>query len=189
MLEASMSGPKLLLAIAALFLGFGPFSAETAHDPTGIWLTQAGDAKIRINHCISGLCGTIVWLKVPVDPKTGRPQIDDKNVNPSLAKRPVIGINIFSKMKSVAHDKWSGTIYSADDGKSYSSEVVVAGPRKLEVRGCVLRILCGGETWTKVGEVTVAETQPTESASPAHENPAPAESRANLTVANEQPQH
>jgi hypothetical protein len=25
------------------------------------------------------------------------------------------------------------------------------------VRGCVMAILCGGETWTKVGEVTVAD--------------------------------
>ena len=43
------------------------------------------------------------------------------------------------------------------DGKSYSSSVAIAGPRKLEVRGCVLRILCGGETWTKIGDVTLAD--------------------------------
>jgi uncharacterized protein (DUF2147 family) len=152
-----MSRLKLIVAIAAFFLSFGQVSAETAGEPAGIWLTQAGDAKIRINHCSSGLCGTIVWLKVPLDPKTGRPQIDDKNANPSLAKRPVIGINIFSRMKSVANNKWSGTIYNADDGKSYSSDLTVAGPRKLVVRGCVMGILCGGETWTKVGEVTVAD--------------------------------
>jgi hypothetical protein len=35
--------------------------------------------------------------------------------------------------------------------------VIVAGPKKLEVRGCVMGILCGGETWTKVGDVTVAD--------------------------------
>ena len=92
-----------------------------------------------------------------VDPKTGKPQIDDKNANPSLAKRPIIGINIFSSMKSVANNKWSGTIYNADDGRSYSSSVTVAGARKLEVRGCVMGILCGGETWIKIGEVTVAD--------------------------------
>ena len=152
-----MSRSTLLLAIAALFLSFGQVRAKTANGPAGIWLTQAGDAKIRISHCSTGLCGTIVWLKVPVDPKTGKPQIDDKNANPSLAKRPIIGINIFNRMKSVANNKWSGTIYNADDGKSYSSDVIVAGPRKLEVRGCVMAVLCGGETWTKIGEVTLAD--------------------------------
>lgn len=152
-----MSRSKLLCAVAAFFLGFGQAWAETANDPAGIWLTQAGDAKIRVSRCGTGLCGTIVWLKVPVDPATGKPQVDDKNANPSLAKRPIIGINIFNGMKSVANNKWSGTVYNADNGKSYSSDVTVAGPRKLEVRGCVMSILCGGETWTKIGEVTLAD--------------------------------
>ena len=58
-------------------------------------------------------------------------------------------------MKSVTNNKWSGTTYNAGDGKSYSSDVIAAGPRKLEVRGCVMSILCGGETWTKIGEVTL----------------------------------
>jgi uncharacterized protein (DUF2147 family) len=152
-----MSRSKLLFTIAAVLLSFGQASAETANDPTGIWLTQAGDAKIRVNHCATGLCGTIVWLKAPIDPATGKPQVDDKNANPALAKRPIVGINIFQRMKSVADSKWSGTIYNADNGKSYSSDVIIAGPKKLEVRGCVMAVLCGGETWTKVGDVTVAD--------------------------------
>ena len=152
-----MSRSKLLFAITALFVSFTPASAETAKSPSGIWLTQAGDAKIRVHQCGTGLCGTIVWLKVPIDPATGKPQIDDKNVNRSLAKRPVIGINIFEGMKPVADNKWSGTIYNADDGKTYSSQVTAAEPRKLEVRGCVMSVLCGGEIWTKIGEVTLAD--------------------------------
>jgi uncharacterized protein (DUF2147 family) len=147
----------LLGAVAAFLLGFGPAWAENARDPSGIWLTEAGDAKIRISHCASGLCGTIVWLKVPIDPATGKPQVDDKNANPSLAKRPIVGINIFNAMKAVANNKWSGTIYNADNGKSYSSDVIVAGPRKLEIRGCVMAVLCGGEIWTKIGDVTLAD--------------------------------
>jgi uncharacterized protein (DUF2147 family) len=35
--------------------------------------------------------------------------------------------------------------------------VTVAGPRKLEIRGCVLAVLCGGEIWTKIGDVTLAD--------------------------------
>jgi hypothetical protein len=38
-----------------------------------------------------------------------------------------------------------------------ASDVVVAGARKLEVRGCVMSVRCGGETWTKAGEVTVTD--------------------------------
>lgn len=151
-----MSRSKLWFAIV-FFVSLGQAWADGANDPTGIWLTQAGDAKIRISRCSTTLCGTIVWLKAPVNPATGKPQIDDKNANPALTKRPIIGINIFKAMKAVANNKWSGVIYNADDGKSYSSDVIVAGARKLEVRGCVMGILCGGETWTKVGDVTVAD--------------------------------
>jgi uncharacterized protein (DUF2147 family) len=134
----------------AVCLTAGPGLAETNVDPTGVWLTEAGDAKIRISQCDPGICGTVVWLKVAIDPATGKPQVDDKNTNPSLTRRPIVGINIFNGMKPVAEHKWSGRIYNADNGKTYSSDVSLLGPRKLEVRGCVMALLCGGETWTKI---------------------------------------
>ena len=146
----------VVAVVATLFL-VAPAKAQSAGGPDGVWLTQQGDAKVRVSKCGAGICGVVVWLREPIDPATGKPQIDDKNANPILAKRPIIGLNIFSGMKSVTGNKWSGTIYNADDGKSYSSSVAVAGPQKLEVRGCVMGILCGGETWTKIGDVTVAD--------------------------------
>ena len=150
-----MSRRQILILAATMVLAAAPVSAETNADPTGVWLTEAGDAKIHVSKCGSGICGTIVWLKTPIDPATGRPQVDDKNRDPALAHRPLVGINIFKGMKSVAERKWSGRIYNADDGKTYTSDVTLAGPRKLEVRGCVMAVLCGGETWTKL--VAVAD--------------------------------
>ena len=147
-----------ILVPAALLLFVSGVFAETKADPTGVWLTQDGDAKIKISQCVTGLCGTIIWLKAPIDPSTGKPQVDDKNANPSLAKRPIIGINIFSEMKAAPGSKWSGKIYNADNGKTYSTELTVAAPRKLEVRGCVLAVLCGSETWTKLEDVKLATT-------------------------------
>ena len=140
----------ILLTTAAMLL-LGLNQAARADEVEGIWLTAAGDAKIRISSCGKALCGIIVWLKAPIDPATGKPQIDDKNTNKALAQRPIVGINIFNAMRSVADKKWSGTIYNADDGKTYSSDLQLAGTKKLEVRGCVLAVLCGGETWTRVG--------------------------------------
>ena len=145
-----MSRWQILILAATMALAATPVSAETNADPTGVWLTEAGDAKIHVSKCGSGICGTIVWLKTPIDPATGRPQVDDKNRDPALAHRPVIGINIFKGLKSVADRKWSGRIYNADDGKTYTSDITLAGPRKLKVRGCVMAVLCGGEIWTKL---------------------------------------
>jgi uncharacterized protein (DUF2147 family) len=45
-------------------------------------------------------------------------------------------------------DKWSGQIYNADDGRSYASNISVAGPDTLRVEGCV-GVFCGGENWTR----------------------------------------
>jgi hypothetical protein len=48
-------------------------------------------------------------------------------------------------------DQWEGLVYNAKDGKSYQSTIKPAGPDQLEIQGCVLGFLCGGETWTRVG--------------------------------------
>jgi uncharacterized protein (DUF2147 family) len=152
-----MSRRQILILAATMVLAATPISAETNADPTGIWLTEAGDAKIHVSRCGSGICGVIVWLKAPIDPATGRPHADNKNSDPALARRPIIGLNIFKGMKPVTERKWSGRIYNADNGKTYASDVTLAGARKLEVRGCVMAVLCGGETWTKL--VGVAEAR------------------------------
>ena len=89
------------LASGILLLSFAASSiAASADDPSGIWLTQAGDAKVAVSRCGSGLCGRIVWLKSPIDSATGKPQVDDKNPNLKLAKRPVIGLQPFHRYES-----------------------------------------------------------------------------------------
>jgi uncharacterized protein (DUF2147 family) len=136
------------LAVAMLAATLSVADAQRAPDPTGIWLTQAGDAKVRVSRCRSGICGVVVWLRNPIDPATGRPVVDDKNHNPALAKRPMIGLPLFQGMTQSGPNKWSGTIYNADDGNTYASNISVAGPGALRVEGCVGG-LCGGEVWTR----------------------------------------
>jgi uncharacterized protein (DUF2147 family) len=138
---------SLALTVALLFAGaIGAARAEG--DPAGIWLTQAGDAKVQVSRCGGTLCGKVVWLRTPIDSATGRPQADDKNQNPALRTRPIIGIQLFIDMRPSASNAWSGRIYNADDGKSYSSTVTQIDAGRLEVRGCV-GALCGSETWTR----------------------------------------
>jgi uncharacterized protein (DUF2147 family) len=137
-----------ILAILAALLVAPSAKAQGGGGPNGIWLTQAGDAKVRVRKCGGGICGVIVWLKDPINPATGKPQVDDKNPNPSLARRPMIGLPLFMGMPPAGPNKWSGQIYNADDGNSYASNISVSGPGALKVEGCV-GALCGGETWTR----------------------------------------
>jgi uncharacterized protein (DUF2147 family) len=137
-----------ILAILTALLGAHPAKAQAGGDASGIWLTQAGDAKVRVNRCGGGICGVVVWLRDPIDPATGKPQVDDKNHNPALARRPMIGLPLFSDMQATGPSRWSGQIYNADDGNTYASNVSVAGPDTLRVEGC-MGALCGGETWSR----------------------------------------
>jgi uncharacterized protein (DUF2147 family) len=138
----------LTVLLAALF-GATTASAESA-EASGTWLTQAGDARVKISKCGGGICGVIVWLKEPMDTATGKPATDSKNPNPALAKRPMIGLPLFSGMQPAGPNKWSGQIYNADDGNTYASSVTVTSVDTLRVEGCV-GALCGGETWTRAG--------------------------------------
>jgi uncharacterized protein (DUF2147 family) len=136
--------------IAILAAWLAASSAKAGADAGGIWLTQAGDAKVRVSKCGGGICGEVVWLKDPINPATGKPQVDDKNPNPALARRPMIGLPLFRDMRPSGPDRWSGRIYNADDGNSYASNISVSGPDTLKVEGCV-GAFCGGESWTRAG--------------------------------------
>jgi uncharacterized protein (DUF2147 family) len=139
-----------MLAILTALLGATPAKAQAGAEVSGIWLTQARDAKVRVSRCGGGICGVVVWLKDPINSATGKPQVDDKDPNPSLAKRPMIGLPLFSDMRPSGPNKWSGHIYNADDGNSYASNISVSGQETLKVEGCV-SALCGGENWTRSG--------------------------------------
>ncbi|MEH2506013.1 MULTISPECIES: DUF2147 domain-containing protein [unclassified Bradyrhizobium] len=138
-----------IIAISAALLA-APSAFAQGAEPTGVWLTQAGDARVKISKCGGGICGVIVGLKEPIDQATGQPQVDDKNPNPALKRRPMIGLPLFSGMSPSGPNKWSGQIYNADDGGTYASSVSVTGADTLKVEGCV-GALCGGENWTRVG--------------------------------------
>ena len=133
-------------AILALTLvsAAAPASAE---ELIGTWLTANSDAHIRVAKCGKLMCGTVVWLRDAVDPKTGQPPVDDKNPNVSLRSRKILGIRIFAMDEDVG-GAWAGGIYNSDDGKTYAGRLVPRGEAEVEVQGCA-GSLCGSEVWTR----------------------------------------
>ena len=137
-----------LLAAAALFVLTG---SAMAADPVGTWLTQGGNSRIRIADCGGALCGTIVWLKEPNDAETGKPKTDKNNSDAGKRGRPLIGVQIVLGMKPAGADKWSGQVYNAEDGKTYSGNLTYSGGNALELKGCALGgLVCKAQAWTKV---------------------------------------
>src|SRR6516225_6620570 len=46
-------------------------------------------------------------------------------------------------------NQWSGEVYNASDGKTYSGSFTLTGPNTADLKGCVLSILCKSQTWTR----------------------------------------
>src|SRR6478672_6851826 len=134
------------IARAIIYSGFiltaGP---ALAADPTGDWRVADGVANIRVAQCNGNMWGVVAWEKTP----GGR---DINNPDVSKQSRPTLGMPILIDMKKKAGvDQWEGQVYNAKDGQLYSSTIKPVGTDQLEIQGCVLGFLCGGETWTRVG--------------------------------------
>jgi len=115
-----------------------------AADPTGDWRVADGVANIRVAECNGSMWGVVAWEKAAGGHDTNNPDV-------SKQSRPTLGMPILINMqKKPAVDQWEGQVYNAKDGQLYSSTIKPVGPDQLEIRGCVLGFLCGGETWTRV---------------------------------------
>ena len=139
-----------LLAAAAL-LTLATSHGALAADPNGVWLTQTGTSRIRVADCGGALCGTIIWLKEPNDADTKKPKTDKNNSDAAKRSRPLIGVQIVLGMKPAGEDKWTGQVYNAEDGKTYSGNLMFSGGNSLQLQGCALGgLVCKKQTWTKV---------------------------------------
>ena len=119
-------------------------------DLNGTWLTENGRSRVRIADCGGALCGTIVWLKEPNDPDTGKPKTDKNNADAAKRGRPLVGVPIVLGMTPSGADKWTGQVYNAEDGKTYSGNITAQGPNALKLEGCALGgLICKGQTWTR----------------------------------------
>jgi uncharacterized protein (DUF2147 family) len=139
---------KLALCDVAALAAASP---AVAADPNGTWLTEPGTSRIRIADCGGALCGTIVWLRDPIDPETQKQRLDKFNADASRRTRPLMGTTIVIGMKPAGAEKWSGQVYNAEDGKTYTGSITMQGANALKLEGCALGgFLCKGQTWTRV---------------------------------------
>jgi uncharacterized protein (DUF2147 family) len=128
---------------SGIFLATG-LAPALALDPTGDWKVADGVANIRVAQCNGSMWGAVAWEQTP----GGR---DNHNPDVSKQNRPSLGMAILIDMKKKAGvDQWEGQVYNAKDGQLYSSTIKPIDPDHLEIQGCVMGFLCGGETWTRV---------------------------------------
>ena len=154
----------MTLKTTALAVILMPLTASIvqAADPTGTWLVAGQDAIVRIADCpsqqasadqnappIRTLCGNVVWLKEPIDPATGKPYVDSKNVDPAKNGQPVLGMQgVFDMHPAREPDQWDGRVYSIDEGKIYDGNIIMHSDNELYIQGCFM-LFCRGEKWVR----------------------------------------
>ncbi|MFL4998605.1 MAG: DUF2147 domain-containing protein [Microvirga sp.] len=128
----------ILAAFGLALLGL-PAQAQSP-DPSGTWLTQSGDTRVRIAKCGTALCGIIV---------SSTYQKDTNNPDPNLRERSMVGVQMISDIRP-SSDGFSGQLYNPQDGKTYTGKLKVMSPNTLQLSGCVLGgLICRSQTWTK----------------------------------------
>jgi uncharacterized protein (DUF2147 family) len=130
-----------LLVAAALF-------AATSHsDPVlGRWRTETRGGIVEIAPCGASVCGTLVSS----EGLRANPALTDAhNRDPKLRSRPLRNLQLLGGFTRSGSMWTGGSIYNAEDGKTYSAKLTPEGDR-LKVRGCVFVPLCKTQTWTRI---------------------------------------
>src|SRR5258708_14087904 len=154
------------IAYSGFFLAMR-LAPALAADPRGDWKASDGVANIRVTQCNGSMWGAVAWEQTP----GGK---DVNNPDASKQSRPTLGMPILIDMKKKPGvDAWEGQVYNAKDGQFYSSTIKPIGSDQLEIQGCVLGFLCGGETWTPVAP-PIPSSPPNSIAKGAVKGPAPA---------------
>ena len=111
------------ILIAAATAAFGG-------EVNGEWIRTDGKAKVRFAPCGGAVCGSLSWKK-----------------DPSAAG--TIGQQVFFDMKPSGDNKWAGSAFNPEDGKTYSGKMTLSGD-SLNTAGCVLGgLICKSVDWKR----------------------------------------
>lgn len=164
-----MIGACLLLA---MFMAPGNDVSNDKAEATAIvgqWLTSGKDARIEIFKENETYSGKIVWVKEPRypknDPEAGKPVRDRENPDTSKRDRPIVGLTLISGLQYVGDSEWrNGTIYNAQNGKTYRVNVSLTKDNRLNVHGYVGVPVLGLTTvWTRYTDTAKAPQEGTAS--------------------------
>ena len=117
----------LLTALAFSTLAASAAAQQPA-DPSGVWMRDDGNARVRIAPCGTNICATNLWIG-------------------DTSKGEEAGDRLVMSLTQKTADTLAGTAYDPKRNRTYSITVVVLG-KSLVTRGCILGgILCRDVHW------------------------------------------
>jgi uncharacterized protein (DUF2147 family) len=149
---------KRLLLASLLVLPL-PAAAQ-APSVMGTWLTASKTAQIRIAPCADPsrgpICGSVVSLQNARGPDGNvvapEAAVDSRNTNPALRNRKILGMVLLYDFKAAGPNIYEdGTIYNAENGKTYKANITLQADGTLRLRGYVGSPMFGEtQVWTRV---------------------------------------
>jgi len=129
----------MVLIVLASAAAAGPGQAVI-----GFWQHPENGSQIEIFPCQNGrLCIKIVKIG-------DSQQLDDKNPEPALRSRPIIGLTIMSGAEHSGDQNWAGRLYNRTDGQYYDGYLAPVGADKLKLTGCAVVVLCRSMIWRRM---------------------------------------
>lgn len=118
-------------ALAVTLAAPSAFGASEPADPHDVWRRPDGGEQFSFYDCDGGLlCARLVSVAKPED-------------------AGAVGTGILRGATKSGPNEWRGKLYNARDGKTYDGYVILRSANELRLKGCLLGVLCGGETWTR----------------------------------------
>lgn len=122
--------------------------ADDSDAIVGLWVTADKDGYIEITRTGDVYEGTIVGGADETE------RFDDRNPDPHMRDRPLLGLRIMYGFAYNDDNKWTGgRIYDPNNGKTYKCKLELNDDGTLRVRGYVGISLFGRtETWARSDE-------------------------------------
>jgi uncharacterized protein (DUF2147 family) len=123
-----------LVVVWALVAGQALVAGEAlARDPSGVWVRDNGEAKIKVGKCGRSLCGKVIWVE---DPK----------------RQGDIGKLVLYEMVDNGANTWSGKAFNPLENKTYMGKMTLSGS-SLTTSGCIMGgMMCKDMNWTRSNE-------------------------------------
>jgi len=137
----SIFNKTILGVMAFTFTSLGASTlayADKADEALGIWLRPKFDWHVEFAMCKDNpdkLCGEVITGE-GVDKTTGG---------------PVVGVKmLFDMDKNDEGTKWIGKMYDPKGGGTYYGKVKILKDGRVKMSGCMMRVMCKSEKWTRV---------------------------------------
>jgi uncharacterized protein (DUF2147 family) len=114
-------------------------AAQAPAGPVGVWVTQDGDARVKVEPCHrhqERLCGYMVWVA-------------DAEAAPASGASSLVGFRLLSRFVPDGRGGWTGgEILDPRSGRAYRAKMALRSPDELQVSGCFL-VFCGSQIWRR----------------------------------------